>query len=309
MYFDTKFRKLIQDLSIINNKILIDNIIKLLDDKINYIPLKEYFMKNKENYIFNKFLFKENIKEIYSKSVFFVIDYEQEYNGGKKKIKFNNNSFDDNKLEFYINSLKNNFWQSINHEEKIIFDKLSNFEVFENRLPKNKIEKLICINNTSYRFFNYTEWSKYYDKLMKHFFPQYELNKKISNTNKKRYSYVYFNKKEYSTSIYWDKGLFLSELKKGYLELRPMNIEIISNKINKYYPEEDYLIYNDETFLVRLGISQGFANLLTGRIGFYKSDENQLKKDFYLFFKIYANNINIYLEYAEYILELDEFNL
>lgn len=99
-----------------------------------------------------------------------------------------------------------------------------------------------------------------------------------------------------------NKGLFVSELKKGYLELRPMEIEILSTDINRYYPVEEYLIYNENAPLVRVSLSQGFANLIAGRIGDYTNDAEMLKKDFYLFFKVYSNYMNIFLKYTEHIL-------
>lgn len=202
MCFDIEFRELIQDLSISNNHILIKSLIDLLQDKVNYLPLRWYFIENKGNIVFNKEFFDNSIEKVYSKSVLFITDMNKEYNGGKDFFKFDGKYIEQEKWENYIQTLKDDFWANIDSNEKDIFNKLSNFEVFDNKEPKNDIEKLILLNNPEYKFFNQKEWTKYYDNLMKHFFSVYKLNNKISNSTKKRYVQLHLENKDMTTSIY-----------------------------------------------------------------------------------------------------------
>ena len=303
MYFNENMRNMLQELSIENRKKTIEELVILLDDEINLMPLKWFFNVKNQNLAFDKERFVENLELTYSKSLLFVFDYSKEFQGGKFIYKYAQNEINDELWENYKNFQQNKFWSNLSRDEEAIYQELSSFEAFVDCEPRTQREVYQLELNDKYNLPNYKEWSKYYQKLMKHFFSAYKLNSKISNSTKKRYLHQKLNESEYVSSLYFDQGAFIRELKMGYLEFHPLYMEIIHNSINKHYNPEDYVVtYNEDCPIVMVGTSQGFANLLTGRIGFFHEDAETLKKSLYLHFKVYANYLNIFLDYTNFIL-------
>lgn len=295
------FRNKIKEETIKNRELLIDDLSKVLQFEFNHLSLKEYATDKTIKISINELI--QYLDEVFSKTCLYVLDYKKPYRGGSDVLLFQEEYVKDNNWNKYVDIVKEIFWNSIDSKEKEIFEQLTCFLPFEDRAPTNTREKALLLNVEDFNFLNHYEWLKFYDRLIEHFFPNYSLNKQLSNASKKRYL-KNSNDGNLKLGLYYDRGRIKRELKMGYVLPLSLQIELYSEVPNAFIPIEDYLVFNEDSKIVQIDIQNKFGiNNFSERVGGYYTDGEQLKKDLYLKAKVYSNYMKVYLNYINFMVK------
>ncbi|MFT7879763.1 MAG: hypothetical protein ABXS91_05130 [Sulfurimonas sp.] len=303
MYFDKTFRINFSQQSILGRRQVIDDLMLLVNNKTNHLALSNFLERVDSTYSLDKVKFKNYLEDLYAIRLVSVFDrhtfrdeLEHDFKG-----KYFTSNVSDTDLKQYYYQIKNNFWNTLDTAERKFFDDVSSFNAFVDKDPKSHREKFMIENFSDFKIFNQREWIKYFEKLMQYFFPNYSYDSKISNQNKRRYVHLDIEKKSYASTLFFDKGFFVSELKRGYLEFPNISMELININIDKHYDVDKYAVYNSDIPIVTLWGPNFFIGSCIGRIGSYEDKEEMLKKEFFLRFKVYANFLNVFLKHIECI--------
>ncbi|MFA9215334.1 MAG: hypothetical protein ACEQSR_16095 [Candidatus Methylacidiphilales bacterium] len=316
------FKQKFKSISLENNGILLNELIKCITN------IEKRYLHATLNLYYNKYpkvkldldYFRKTLELEFNQSSCYVLNFNEPFWGGYelKHIDFNNSAeLNDNEIndtinqnwEEFINEIKGEYWTS---SDKIkSFDAISNIDFFEDRLPKTQREKILALNTKYpingelkeiiYKYFDAKNVISYYHKLIELFFPDFQFNKLVSTKKIKRYTKRISN--GYFLSLYIDFGFIETELKRTYLELPHIKIELFSEALSSHVKEEFYLVYQEEYPIVRIALPLFVGNPDNFRIGDSSKEEIKLKKELFYNFDVYSTYINIYLNYIELILE------
>lgn len=296
------FNKLFFD----NRYYISDKLSEIFDNSL-YTPyfalLKSFFNKGID---IDRGLTKNKIRQIFNFSSFYIVDYDASFTGGyshkiirdilseKKYI----NTDEDNKM--WNNFIKELKLISITNSSQKINLLLNDFNLFEDRLPKNVREVAFSKLNRKYNFFNLKTSVLFYEELISFFFSDFNKNKKLSKKGSIKYEKSLC--KDYVIMLDFDENELKSELKNFYLILPKINIEIRSVYFNEFVPSNAYLVCQEDYPIYRIGWNLFLGNTGYFRIGDASDSNDTLIRETFFYFEQQSFFIKKYISIIENIL-------
>jgi hypothetical protein len=252
------------------------------------------------------------LKARFDESSLFIVDYDRPYRGGYpvQRIKGQPQGIDVNKKP-YLNwndihdKIKSDYFTNLNLLELEALSIATNFNIFEDREPKNLKEKAMLLNGNlqsiEYKFFNKSEVLNLYSYLICFFFDGFHLRDKISNGNIKKYQKDSSN--EWVITLSVDYREMSKQLDSMYLELPNINIEIASKKLNGFIKEDVLLTPDSQSSLYRVGLNYYIGNMDDNRLGISYERKIILVKECFFAIQVQSFYITKYMRYIESILD------
>lgn len=301
--FKLNFKKV----AILNKNLLLNELFKILElpERHYYHSVLNRYYRKYPKVSFDIELAKKILSCHFINGSFFIIDYDEPFQGGYPKERgliINEDELNnDSKINDYmysnwmqfIETSKLAYWKN---EEKVNnYLSLGDFHFFEDRPSKNIRESYLF--EKKYNFFNLKEVNGYYAAIINLFYPDFKLIKKVSNNKIKRFAKKINN--DFYLGLYVDFGFLEAELKRTYLELPKIKIEVFSDELGSHV-KEDFYLKDQETFpIARIDLWYFMGNPINSRIGNSSEDENDLKKNLFYYFDIYSFYLKPYLRTIE----------
>jgi len=295
-------------------------VFELPEGHYTHSVLNQYYSKYPEVFL-NKELAKRILKAQIEQGGCFIVDYDEPFQGGYSRTTIETLNEDektnDSKISETINQnwrnfiekSKSEYWGKLENIHR--FNSLGTFSFYENRPPINEREKYlnsgheVVINDVTkkiyYNFFSLRNVLKYYMVLINEFYPDFQLIEEISTDDIKRFGKDLGNGNY--LGLYFDFGFLTKELKKTYVELPKIKIELFSENLKSSVKEDIYLRDQGEFPIARINYTYFIGNPTDSRIGNSSNDENHLKRDLFYFFDIYSYYLTTYLGVIEMCLE------
>ena len=316
---DENFREAFKKVSLKNKgKLLaeLSGVFELPEFHFSRCVLNRYYKKIFE-INFNKDLALRVLLNFFGDASFSIFDYSAPCYGGypigKREIVNDDELIIDSLVLKDINSnwfhfvlrIKDHYWE--NEENIDAFLKVSNFDLYEDRLPKNQREKMLASyktivdgeeKNIKYNFFDISRTLSYYIKLINMFFPDFTLVQHLSNKKVKRFGKKIAN--DIFVGLYVDFSFLEKELSQTYLELPQISVEVFSSEINSFIKEEVSLVNQSLYPIGRINLYYFMGNPISTRIGSSFENEEILKKDLFFYMNTYAFYLKKYIRVIEY---------
>lgn len=297
------------------------NILELPEYHYTHSVLKTFYTNSHQIYL-DKNSAKEILKSKLSYGGAYIVDYDELYNGGYRKILNESIIQNDIKLvekidenwSIFVAKCKEIYWS--NYQNTNRFNNISNFEIYDERPPINLRESFLNKTNVlnidgelktiKYNFFNIKNVVKFYNQLMDEFYPDFKLIERISTSKIKRYGKS-LGDGNY-LGLYLDFQYLENELKMTYMEIPPVRIEFFTENLNSHVKEDKYLIDQLDYPIARINLSFFMGNQINFRIGNSSEDGEYLKRELFYNFDIYSKYLLIHLKDVELTLKDILFN-
>lgn len=263
---------------------------------------------------------KQRFLELRDACVFFILNYAEQLRDGYTTSHAHENVFlEDMRMlgldtsqtqdialknwEEFTSSIKQQFWNDVQNLQA--YRNISDLNLFDDRLPVTPREKLlstkrvailngVTIELPTYNIFDIASTLEYYDRLIGFFYPEFELQKNVSNKKIKRYA-KRLNDDLY-LSLFIDFSFLEGELKKNDLEFPQIKIEVFSKQLTTCIKENDYLLNQQEHPIVRLSSTKSLGNF-PRRLGNSSEEEDYLKRELFFNMAVHSFYLNKHLQF------------